>query len=336
MLMTARTLGFCRRSAAILACLVVWVAALGLGAAAADRPAAPGNGLADQVVRPSSYPFTFVVFGDSRFTDPRDTRHSSAQVRQAEMERIAQERPEFVVITGDLVFKGDNARDWQVFDQETQPLRASGARLFPTLGNHDVGGDRAAALANYFRRFPELKERRWYSVRAGNLMLFALDSTADDGPGSPQWQWLENWLAALPPEVDFVLVVPHHPPYTRSTGHMLGGGHSARTRETELARMLEERQAHMRPRILVFAGHVHNYERYQHGGVTYIVSGGGGATPYLFERSPQDFYHDPGPTYHVCSLTVKPGLLQFRMLKLEFAGHTPQWAVRDSFELKTP
>ena len=43
--------------------------------------------------------------------------------------------------------------------------------------------------------------------------------------------------------------------------------------------MLEERQAHARARIVVFSGHVHNYERHEHGGVTYFVSGGGGAPP---------------------------------------------------------
>ncbi len=59
-----------------------------------------------------------------------------------------------------------------------------------------------------------------------------------------------------------------------------GGGHSARAREQALAKMLEERQLKTRPHFIVFSGHVHNYERYEHHGVTYIVTGGGGATPY--------------------------------------------------------
>jgi hypothetical protein len=41
--------------------------------------------------------------------------------------------------------------------------------------------------------------------------------------------------------------------------------------------MLEVRQSYTRARFAVFTGHVHNYERHEHGGVTYFVTGGGGA-----------------------------------------------------------
>jgi hypothetical protein len=288
----------------------------------------------DIVVPVPGSPFTFVGFGDMRFTNPADVEHSNAAVRRAEVARIAQENPAFVLITGDLVLRGADPEDWKVFDSETAPLRETGVELFPALGNHDVVGPEAVALGNFFRRFPRLQDRRWYSVRAGNLLAFVLDSTSPDAPGSLQWDWLKQGLEALPADVDFVLLVLHHPPMTHSTDRVLGGGHSARASEQHLSSLLEPFQRRLRARIVVFAGHVHNYERYERAGVTYIVSGGGGATPYLIQRSAADIYRDPGPSYHICNFTVDRGELRFQMFKLTFDGAQPNWNVRDSFVLR--
>jgi len=317
---------FCLQSARA-GLITLLAVAFALAPARAQSPA--GSWKPDIVLPAPAYPFTFVGYGDIRFTDPADTKHSNANMRRAEIARIAQEKPAFVIISGDLVFSGSNGQDWKVFDEETAPLRRAGIEVLPTLGNHDVSGDEAAK--NYFQRFPQLKGRRWYSVRVANLMMFMLDSTSADGAGSPQQQWLEQGLQALPPGVDFVLVALHHPPLTQSDDMMPGGGHSLRPQEKQLASLLEQHQQSMRARIIVLAGHVHNYERYERGGVTYVVSGGGGATPYTIQRSEGDFYHDPGPTYHICNLTVDHGELRFQMLKLTLDGAQPQWTVRDSF-----
>ncbi len=304
---------------------------LAITLAATAQTQAPASSRKPDIVLPAPVcPFTFVGYGDTRFTDPANTKHSNAPMRRAEIARIAQEKPAFVIISGDLVLAGGSAQDWKVFDEETAPLRQAGIELLPALGNHDVSG-KARALENYFQRFPRLQGRRWYSVRAANVLMFILDSTSDDGPGSPQLQWLEQGLKALPPDVDFVLVALHHPPLTQSHDNMLGGGHSPRPQEQQLAALLEQHQQGMRARIIVLAGHVHNYERYEHGGVTYVVSGGGGATPYMIQRSDGDFYRDPGPTYNICNFTVDHGELRFQMLKLTLEGAQPQWTMRDSF-----
>ena len=310
--------------------LIALLTLLQLSAALAQSPIESWK--PDIVLPAPEYPFTFVAYGDIRFTDGLDTQHSNAPMRRAEIARIAQEKPAFLVITGDLAFVGGSVQDWKVFDGETEPLRQAGIEELPTLGNHDVSGDEAAK--NYFQRFPQLKGRRWYSVRVANLMMFMLDSTSDDAAGSPQIQWLERGLDALPQEVDFVLVALHHPPMTRSGDTVPGGGHSPRPQEQELGALLEKRQQKMRARILVVAGHVHNYERYEHGGVTYIVSGGGGATPYMIKRAADDFYRDPGATYHICNLTVDHRKLRFQMLKLTMEKMQPEWAQRDAFVLQ--
>ncbi|HYA94815.1 MAG TPA: metallophosphoesterase [Terriglobales bacterium] len=314
------------------ACLIALSILFALPIALAQSPAESWK--PDIVLPAPAYPFTFVAYGDTRFTNESDTQHSNAPMRRAEIARIAEEKPAFLVITGDLAFVGENAQDWKVFDEETAPWRQAGLELLPALGNHDVRGDEAQALKNYFQRFSKLEGRRWYSVRVANLMMFMLDSNSDDGAGSVQAQWLERGLDALPPDVDFALVALHHPPMTRSGDMVPGGGHSPRPQEQQLASLLEKRQQKMRARILVVAGHVHNYERYEHGGVTYIVSGGGGATPYMIKRAADDFYRDPGATYHICNLTVDHRKLRFQMLKLTMEKMQPEWAQRDSFVLQ--
>ena len=100
--------------------------------------------------------------------------------------------------------------------------------------------------------------------------MLALDSSLDELIGA-QGTWLTNELDHIPADVDFVFIVFHHPPYTSSSAGMFGEGHSARVTEQRLARMLEDRQAHVRAGFVVFSGHVHNYERHAHSGVTYLL-----------------------------------------------------------------
>jgi hypothetical protein len=114
---------------------------------------------------------------------------------------------------------------------------------------------------------------------------------------------------------------------------MFGGGHSAREPEKLLAGLFEARQKQMHAQIIAMAGHVHNYERYEHNGVIYIVSGGGGASPYSVQRQAGDFYNQPGPTYHYCKITIDHDKLKLEMMKLETENTQFAFNVRDSFEI---
>jgi hypothetical protein len=274
--------------------------------------------------------FTFVSYGDIRFMDVSDTRHSNPVARVALVEKIAKEKPVFITISGDLVYRGADALEWLQYDRETKIWRDQKIAILPALGDHDVQGGEAAALANYFQRFPLINSKRWYSARCGSVLVLTLDSMADDRPGSAQWKWLEANLATVPADVDFVIISLHHPLYTRSTVHLLGGGHSLRNREKSMAEMIEKHQTEMRARIVVVSGHVHNYERYEHGGVMYVVTGGGGATPYFVKRQPDDFYREEGVTYHYVRFQIDRGRLKAEMIKYL---DPKNWAVKDTFEL---
>ena len=161
-------------------------------------------------------PFRFAAYGDARFHDPKDTEAANPSVRLALVQAIAEVKPAFISFGGDIVYNGYDANDWKVWDSETSIWRDKKIPVYPALGNHDLHGDEKVALANYFERFPDLKNSRYYSVRAGNTLMLVLDSSLDETSG-PQGRWLSQALDTLPGDVDFVFVVLHHPPYTSSS-----------------------------------------------------------------------------------------------------------------------
>ena len=281
-------------------------------------------------------PFQFVAYGDTRFHDPKDTDAANPAARVALVESIADANPAFICFTGDIVYNGFDANDWKVWDSETSIWRDKKIPVYPSLGNHDLHGNPTVALGNYFQRFPELKGSRYYSVRAANSLILVLDSSQAEATG-PQSEWLTERLDHVPADVDFVFLMFHHPPYTSSSdAKLLGGGHSARAPEQALAKVLEERQAHAHYRIVVFSGHVHNYERHEHGGVTYFVSGGGGAHAYPIERKKDDPFQSKEVNYHYLLVKVDHQQLTVTMNRLDLTTRKAAWTQPDSVRIATP
>jgi acid phosphatase type 7 len=280
--------------------------------------------------------FRFIAYGDTRFTDPTDTEASNPEARRALVRAIADEQPAFVSIGGDISYRGANPKDWTIWDSETAVWRQRKIPILPALGNHDLKGDETAALSNYFERFPEIEHNRYYSVRAGNTLMLVLDSALDETSGT-QGSWLTAKLDSVPSDVDFVFIVLHHPPYTSSSdAKTYGGGHSARSPEHNLAHMLEQRQDHLRARIVVFSGHVHNYERHEHGGIPYFVTGGGGAHAYPIERNTGDPFQSREINYHYLLGQVDGHTLKITMRRLELKNQQASWTEPDSLTIVAP
>ncbi|HUO13706.1 MAG TPA: metallophosphoesterase [Verrucomicrobiae bacterium] len=275
-------------------------------------------------------PFHFVAYGDTRFHDPKDLEAANPPVRIALVKAIADVNPAFICFTGDVVYNGYDKDDWKVYDSETTIWREKSIPVYPALGNHDLHGPEAVALGNYFQRFPELKSSRYYSVRTANTLLLVLDSSLDETTG-PQGQWLNQQLDHVPADVNFVFLMDHHPPYTSSSDEkMFGGGHSARSKEEELAKMLEDRQSHAPFRMIFFSGHVHNYERHEHGGITYFVSGGGAAHAYPIARAPGDPFQSKEINYHYLSVDVDQSQVKITMNRIDLTSGKPVWTQPDS------
>src|SRR5580692_4770095 len=281
-------------------------------------------------------PLVLVAYGDTRFTATSETVASSPAARRALVVKIAAENPAAIFINGDLPFHGI-AADYEVYREETQVWRDRHLRVYPALGNHELSACfLSSCLDRWWKAFPELNGLRWYSVAVGSRLVgIALDSDAPLLPGSAQRTWLESQIAALEPAVRVVLIVMHHPPVADVQTVKLVD-HNPRPNEQTLAAYLATVAARSKARFLVSAGHIHNYERLAQDGVTYLVSGGGGATPYDIDRTAADLYQDTDfPNYHYVRFELRGATFSGQMIRLQdyAAGRPSRWLLKDRFEI---
>jgi hypothetical protein len=81
---------------------------------------------------------------------------------------------------------------------------------------------------------------------------------------------------------------------------------------------------------------VHNYERHEHGGVTYFVTGGAGAHAYPIQRAPDDPFQSKEINYHYILVEVDHGKLTATMNRLQLANGKATWTQPDSVTVTTP
>lgn len=214
-------------------------------------------------------PFTFIVLGDSR---------SNAEAHRRVIERVSQEVPDFIVGTGDMVDDGARQDQWQTFFDIERELLTDNV-YFPAVGNHDRQG--RGRTADTYRSYLSLPDNggdseRYYAFNYANARFLVLDSNAHGFSLTSETEWLERELIAArqDPRVRHVFAVTHHPMFSIS----LHGGHrDLRERWTPLFEKYDV--------TAVFSGHDHVYQRAEHNGLRYFVSGGAGAP--LYPRSPR-------------------------------------------------
>jgi hypothetical protein len=277
--------------------------------------------------------WTVIDYGDTRFTDPSNHEVTNPEARRALVAKIAAERPDALLISGDLPYSGDHAEDYAVYKAETTAWRHEKLRVYPALGNHELHGDEKKKPANWWNAFPELKDRRWYSVEFGSAYFICVDSDLPLIAGSRQQKWLADQLNHLPGKTQFVFINLHHPPVADSI--LNSSSHDVRPNEKELATLLKQEAAGLHARIIVVAGHIHNYQRFFQDGVTYLVSGGGGAKPHPVARTPADLYQDSAfPNYHYIKFQCDGSKLDATMFRLSERGSAQQtWEENDHFTI---
>ncbi len=138
-----------------------------------------------------------------------------------------------------------------------------------------------------------------YVQHVGPVAVVSLDSNDVD---SRQTEWLDQVLAQAEPTSRWVVTVMHHPAYS-------SGEHGSEESVREEWVPLFTRYGVN----LAVAGHDHDYERTKpQSGVTYIVSGGGGAE--LREVGRSEFTAASASKHHFVDLNVYADRIEGRAI----------------------
>jgi len=241
-------------------------------------------------------PLRFVVYGDTRAG-----RFKKNLVHRWLLLLIRKKEPEFLLHTGDLVFQAIEERSWDAFFRLVDPL---GLPMIVAAGNHDFG-EEGERLSRYF--IPTAggsREGFYYSFDWGAAHFLVLNTEASLDPDSDQIHFaasdLEKTAGRGP------LFVIHHRPLYAST-------------RAYVSRPAGKALASLYSRFgvdVVFSGHNHNYERTRPiDGVTYIVTGGGGARLDRIDR-PGSFSASLVVDYHYVVVDVEAGMIRLEMRDL--------------------
>jgi acid phosphatase type 7 len=278
-------------------------------------------------------PLLFVVYGDTRFTERNEVVNAFA--RRALVAQIADENPAVILIGGDLVFEGSHPVDYDTYQSETRVWSNRKIPVYPALGNHEFKGcpeDVTPCLENWWRAAAPLSLRpyRWYSVSIGSTLLaLILDSDSALKPGSEQRQWFERQIIDADEHIRFILILLHYPPVRDPF-------YPSVLDEKEVARYLSGKTSSLRARVIVVGSHVHNYERYYKNGVTYLVSGGGGAKPVpAFRLFGERSKLKTSVNFHYIRFTLDKERLTGTMVRFEADDRSGNpWTEPDHFEVR--
>jgi 3',5'-cyclic AMP phosphodiesterase CpdA len=278
---------------------------------------APRNALPAEAASAGVTRFSFIAYGDTRGRrDGKEAQYEHSLVMDSILATIKKlEATPFpvrmVLMTGDAVVSGRDARQWNVsfIDLINRVTTGAGLPYFLAPGNHDVGVpdggnapgetfDRGAGLRNYLAAIAALVPRDGnlrrlsgyptYGFGFGNTFFIAIDSNivADDR----QLAWVREQLEGLDRARYRHLVAFFHHPVFSSGPH--GGGRSEPATIGLRKRYMPLFRQHQV--TLILNGHEHLYEhwieRYDQGGrrhrIDEIVTGGGGAPLYTFQGRP--------------------------------------------------
>uniref|UniRef100_A0A7N0T7D1 Purple acid phosphatase n=1 Tax=Kalanchoe fedtschenkoi TaxID=63787 RepID=A0A7N0T7D1_KALFE len=203
-------------------------------------------------------PFTFGLIGDLG-----QTFDSNATLTHYENNPIGGQT---VLFLGDLSYADnhpnhDNVK-WDTFGRFIERSAAYQPWIW-TTGNHEIDYAPEIGETKPFKPFTHRYHTpykasistapHWYSVKIGSAYIIVLSSYSAYGKYTPQTEWLEKELPKVNrSETPWLIVLVHSPWYNSYNYHYMEG---------ETMRVMYEPLLVQHRVDLVFAGHVHAYER---------------------------------------------------------------------------
>ncbi len=210
-------------------------------------------------------PYRLLVYGDNRTLF---FMHEEVTARMLEAE------PDLVVNVGDLVTDGTVYDQWdsEFFWPAESLLRR--VPMFVAIGNHERDA------THFYELLSQPPPENYFTFTYGNSFNIVLDSNPDKlYAGSEQLLWFEEQAySAAAQEATWLLAYAHHPPYSEGWD---APGYDGDLHVRELVAPVAESAGI----DVFFNGHTHDYERGALNGVTWIITGGGGATLDSFQQN---------------------------------------------------
>ncbi|XP_002528725.3 probable purple acid phosphatase 20 [Ricinus communis] len=239
---------------------------------------------------PAQFPIKFVVTGDLGQTGWTKTT----------LEHISKSEYDMLLLPGDLSYADLIQPLWDSFGRLVEPV-ASQRPWMVTQGNHEVEKfpvlhttPFTAYNARWHMPFEESGSysNLYYSFNVAGVHVIMLGSYTDFDSNSPQYKWLQADLGKIDrSKTPWVVVLIHAPWYNSNTAHQ------GESESVDMKKSMEGLLYQARVDV-VFAGHVHAYERFtrvyqdkaDNCGPVYITIGDGGNREGLARE-----YIDPKP-----------------------------------------
>ncbi len=256
-------------------------------------------------------PFRFAVMGDT------ETR---PHINQQLSRMIWDQRPNFLINLGDMTDGGKQHEKFQwnyEYFQGMTPLH-SRIPVFPVPGNGE--GD-----LYWYKRYHVLPgDESPYTFTYGNARFFMLDSNQrqkEFAPGGRQYEWLKEQLENC--DADWTFVAFHHAPYTSEENDYGDSWKGKSSLGDPLVRPLVALLEAYHVDVVMF-GHLHLYERtfpilknkYNHHGILYLLSGGGGGNIEDFAPNPAYFTARTHRGHHFCIIEIINRKLTLQMFDI--------------------
>ncbi len=211
----------------------------------------------------------FFSYGDTR------TNGSAHNGLAGQIVSLFQSDPAFQTLNlnvGDWV-SGDSESAWtgEWFNTGYTNIRKEDA----SIADNGVRGNHEGSATYWKRYFPQVFQPGglYWSFDYGPMHIAMLDQYTSYSPGSTQYNWLQNDLAASTKTWKFVVL--HEP------GWSAGGGHGNNTAvQNNLEPLFRQYGV-----SIVFGGHNHYYARAVVDGIQHLTVGGGGAPSYTPDSS---------------------------------------------------
>jgi predicted phosphodiesterase len=199
----------------------------------------------EELLKTSTYPYTFVFFGDNRPAEGS----KQPEIFKTVLEMVGNEDPLFVIGGGDFVVEGTPEN----FETFLETVSALNPHLFYVCGNHDD--------SVYYE---EYLGERVYAFTYQNAIFIILDNSRNVLDEN-QLKFLENQLEK---EYEYAFVFMHVPPFDPEGSYCMI--HPEEFMEIVLKYEVD----------YVFCSHIHCFYEETKNNTVFIISGGAGAPLY--------------------------------------------------------